>query len=1495
MELDPGRDDQPLLEWVHVHLDAALRPEEGELPLGQMLPKRLRFGSELYVRRLESTRQGLRLSFNHDVDLPAKGTVILEPAVPFQMETTWNGVRLIGDFTPGESLTVHLKQGFPGHGSHRLTRDYQGSVRIRDLDPSFAFTQKGDVLSSRAIPELRLEGVNVRGFKVSARSVYPNNVVRLAQRPRWDEDMPETVFGPRQTHEVAVEAGLNERFKQNVPLGMLLGPNARGYHLIQVQDLDRHASRIQRLVQVTDLGVTVRATPDAVAVRVQGLARGNAVAGARVRVLTPTNQLLVEGVTDEQGVAVLRFQKSAEDRVPYMVAVDRNGDATFVDLDGFAVELADDAFGGRAFLAHDGLEAYVAFDRGVVRPGGEARATVVVRNVAGTAPGPGELVARWFGPDRKLRRTSRFTTSGAGLGLARLLTDPGASTGTWRLEVAEARCGRRLGEGHVKVEAFVPDRLEAEARLLAPLRLGGQARLHVAARWLEGGPAAKRPVRVHVRYDHHDFQTEAFPGYSFAFRRDDDSPPGGRPPLRTTLDERGEAQVRFDLPDPAVSAGSGGAGRIGQALEARIVVEVEDPSGRPVRVGLDERVLRPGFLIGVKADRDEAHLIAVTPEGTLFPTPSPIPVEVDLVQRYWSWSRVSREDGGYRYKFEVRSRTLQHHTTRIQAGRGQVRFRPGITGRHGWLAVVVRYGSTLCEQTVGDQPLKPDRLRVQGPKQPVRPGQEAELVVASPFAGTAFVTLEGTTVHATQVVQLPRGEARVRVRLPESLALPNVHAVVTLTTAQAAASTASARSVPSAASPLSTPEGPPIVPPVPVCPGASVVPTLLVAPLLVAPSTPTLDAPTLLPVAPSTPATDGPVWIVGGTSVPVAHSERATAVQLTAPGQVLPGSLVTVHVAAPGATQAVVALVDEGILRITGHPDPDPCAWFQAARRLDSRGADTGTSLLTGVRFQPVPEPGGDGDERLLGPRLEATTTATIQIVALLQGPVTLDAEGKAAVRFELPPYEGRLRAMVIAAGPEVTGGAAAPVRVAAPLGLRIAMPRMVSPGDTCSIPVTVRNGTGVAGVVSLTCTSSGGLEVEDGLVVVGDNIQARPRTLALAADEVRTLAVRVKAGPTPGDQGLTVLARVAGESRKVTGRMMVRPVARYVVERIGLVVNGTSRIAVPGQWVNGQARGRLIVDRSPGEQLRPTLESLLHYPYGCVEQTTSQCFALLAAGSLLKKLPEGHRTMDVGAGLHAGVGQLVGMQTGSGGLAMWPGGEHEYAFGSIYALDFLLAARAAGVAVPERPLTDLVEWVYQRLAKEDSVSLRAYAAEVLSRAGKPVAPWLRLLATRTTRVEDRARIALGLSQLGHDRDAAALLAGDQLFRQARREGGGLLRSPLRERAVELRARMAAAPGDARIPELVQHLCRAVRTPYAWTTQEQGQMLLALARYYDAHAAATEAVKATIQVGGKKPWPSNRASPARFRWPRARRSSSPATARSTGCWRSRVTGWTCAP
>ena len=104
-------------------------------------------------------------------------------------------------------------------------------------------------------------------------------------------------------------------------------------------------------------------------------------------------------------------------------------------------------------------------------------------------------------------------------------------------------------------------------------------------------------------------------------------------------------------------------------------------------------------------------------------------------------------------------------------------------------------------------------------------------------------------------------------------------------------------------------------------------------------------------------------------------------------------------------------------------------------------------------------------------------------------------------------------------------------------------------------------------------------------------------------------------------------------------------------------------------------------------------LKWLDKYPYGCVEQTVSRAMPLLDFNDLadLAGLP---RDQALKPRLQAAIDSVLDMQNFSGNFGMWGPGSDAEPFLSVYAVDFLYAAKKKGYVVPDDALRRGANWL---------------------------------------------------------------------------------------------------------------------------------------------------------------------------------------------------------
>lgn len=1350
---------------VRLRIAAGLVPQEGELGTTEVIEREVRLQLPLAVASTEASTSRLTLRCSHALPSPAADTWRLDPPLPVTLEARHGRILFHGDFPPGELVRLRLEAGFPGSGRARLEAPYEVAIRIPDRPPRLRVTDRGSVLSSRATAEIGIAAINLPACELRLRRVYANNLVHAVHR---GARLGDELLSPPAIRRLGLAAERNREERLRVDLAPLLdelpGEGRAGLYQVQLRDPAGRCWVRPSLLQITDLGISARASGDRVAVRVASIADGQAIRGARIRVLGPTNQELCRGESDQLGLALLRFTPRQADHRPYLIVAEHGGDRSFVALERHGVALTGDHLAGRP-QAGDEPEAWLHFERGIVRPGSELRAVALLRRGDGAAGDGRGVESRWIDPDGRCASTAPVTTDAAGIAVLRHALSADARSGMWRLELrrrdpeaaaGEATTPALLGVATVQVEAFVPARLEAELAIAPDLVCGGSATITVTGRWLSGEPAAERKLVLRPRLERWHARVEGFDQHRFGtVEANDQPPPGALPPIEAVLDAQGRAVLRLPLPATIPS------GWQGLRLECR--VELEDPSGRSVRASAQAVVRHAEGQLGIQAQRSADGSQAIADCVLLAPAAAAAELELVLEHRRWRWGWHGAEGGGWRST--LLSRVVASRRVAATGERQRIALPlPATPAEHGWYALRARLvgGSLETDDALDASPPPPDRLRLEASDAAVVPGTSATLRCVSPIAGSALLTVEGAGIVHAAVHTIPAGTSVLAVPIPADCREPSLHV------------------------------------------------TCLVA-------------------APQRDALDGaPLWIAGAARIVIDHPERRLAVTLDAPTSLRPGEALELTIDAPGASSAVVLAVDAGIIGVTDHPVPDPAGWFLAPRRLAGRGASTLTALLDSARYPQAP--GGDTAVDALRRRIP-DDIARIREVALLRGPLGLDSEGRARLRLELPPYEGRLRLAVIAAGPEGTGAAWRELTVAAPLGCLLAGPRMLQPGDRSQAVLSLRNRQDWDGRVHL--------ELDGGEWLALDPVE-HEFPLAAGAQHHLVLPLRALAA---GDGLLRVRAelRGAGDRRVASETTLPLRVARpavFTTWQQVVALDGEHELALPP--ATGPQRLRVVVGTRPDLHLLAAAEHLIAYPHGCLEQTASRCAALLAAGELLDHdRPEAaRRARDL---LRLGIARIAAMRSGGGdGLALWPGGGTDR-FATLYALDVLLDCRAAGVELP----TDLVERLLDQseawLDLRDGGDHVPYALSVLARGRREVVPWLQVLAARRAQPahgEEAALRALAWAAAGEAQRAREELTAAESLPLPGREEAAMLRSPLRARASLLRAWLAVDPGAARVHHLAADLAASVARPGTRSTQELGQALRALAAYYARNAAA---------------------------------------------------------
>ncbi|MBL8694536.1 MAG: hypothetical protein JNJ88_10610 [Planctomycetes bacterium] len=1384
---------------VELSVLGSLRSADGVGALAGPVRQRVELGQPLRLTGVEARPGRIEITFNQATALPPRELIEVEPPAAVQIVRSRRGIRLLGDLPAGRTFRVTLKRGFPGSGRAQLPAEDSRTVRIPDAKPSLQFTQEGQVLSAKAMLDIELGMVNITRYEISARKIYENNVLAFLRDDARGRLELDEVAAPAVKRVRTVAAPRNERAIERVDLRELLGPEPRGVFHLAAAAVQGEAQD-ERILQITDLGVTVREGDGKACVRVESLALGTPVAAASVRVVSRTSQILGEGATDSRGIAQIAWNGSGGDRSAALVEVRTLDDAAWVDLSRFAMEQIDDAVAGIPY-ARERAEVFLAFDRGLVRPGESLRATVVARDGRGRAPGAIDLEATWRGAKEKLLRKTALTLDAYGVAVCELSLEADAPEGYVQLEIARRGAPEVLGRATARVESFVPSRMEA---WVSPVESSGgdDVAVRVRARWLDGAPAAGCSVRAFATLLWDTTPPKGFDAFRFV-PISLPPPPGAQPSIASALDARGEAVLRL----PALW----GSRRL--PMIAQITAEVSEPGGRAITARATIP-WAPPLRIGIRATAQGAEIVAIDRAGAL--ADGPLRAQVRLLAHRVVWNLLPSRNGRLRHQREEQMDALDAAEANLAGGRASVSF-PSFAIRDGQDSYVLsaQIGETCAQAEFAVREAASPRAHLRGPARPIRPGGTAICELMAPRDGSALMTLEGSTLHAAWTVAVRAGRNEIPVPIPEDATDPNLYAVASCSAPQAS--------------------------------------------------------------APKEPARQLAI-----ASIPLDHSQRRLTPKITVPGRLEPGGTVRISLDAPGARRAVVTLVDEAVARRAGDRIPDPARRFAAHRRLETRGADTGVALLSGVRFDPSVRVGGDGGdeededgERDTSAAEEGTTSLAIRPLALVLSEISLDADGRGEAVATLPEeFEGQARICCIAAGLEGVGSASASIAVAGRLQVRAALPRFLAPGDVVESDLWIRNSTEEPRVLQVQLAS-------EGLDLLEPRGASFSLALAPGAHHVGKIRLRARAASAGGShetvriEGRAVApfrwARLGASfaahgrpwperSELVTERRLeiatvVRDLTLPARVEIGAIIENRSQLELPDDLLSSGGKITLRVVDGPDAALAPLARSLVEYPHGCVEQTASRGFAMLAAGALLQRLSDESATLDLEGAVRAAVARLLSMQTAEGSLAAWPDLNTSDLFGSIYGLDFLLYARSRGLEVPDRSLARLASAVERVLAAgnpQSTAAARCYAVEVLAATPLAVGSWIEELSALGLGREERLRLTLACARVGNLAHARVELARALATPEESRHGTAWLRSPVRTLALELRARLAVNPGDAVAVTLLENLTKMALRPDRWSTQEQASALRALSDGFSTRASSNTGGNVEVRLGDEK-------------------------------------------
>lgn len=1333
-------------------------------------------------------------------DLEAgEGGVFTDPPVPLELAATRGGFLVYGPFGQGE-LTLTIEAGTRSLDGGMLRRSSVHPIEIPALTAHLSFLSQGRYLPRDALGRIGIRHRNVPAARLQVRHVPRENLLF------WHSGREPT---DARSSDLVLEQELELTMDQDqshvtwLDLGASLPDASEGLYELtihghELEDDDTgddpysygwwgawSEARAAVRVLLTDLQIVAKASapepgatlPSELLVWALDSRGAGPLAGVQMDLVRPSGTVMGSCTTDRNGGCSIQPRVDPVDpEPPFAILARRGSDTSVLELDELELEIRGDIHGA-PFNSTAAARAAAWTDRGVYRPGDTVHLAAILRGPDDRAPAAGlPLTLRWLDSRGRELRQETVVGNEAGMLAADLRLQDFARTGRYRAVLALAE--RSVGEVAFMVEEIAPERMAVDLDAASPALLPHElADLALEAHWLFGSPAAGSRVELSCALEPSAFATALAPQLHF-----------GAASLPGLQRWRREVQRSSGILDPGgraamscPSADAAGSLPGPATLYARAEV-FEGATGRSSKGRARVAVHPERFYIGLAAQQDRARPgRPVQVEGLVVDwdgAPAPdataaIQLEVLRLERETNWTWDARTHD-FRYGAWVRQASEQQAEVRPQQGAVDFTFTPA---ERAWgYLVVATAGDARTELLI---PGERDRWGDSALRNTPGPSGPGWLVIDSP------------------------DEVAVGERVPVSIEVPRAGWLLVTAETWRVEEHRWLRVQPGQAQWSFSLD--------------HFAPNVYVSALLVQ----------------DPHAISDDSWLPGRAqglrSVRVLPGAHQGQLSMDLPDEVAPLETMRVELGLQGVdgpAWVAVAAVDEGLISLTRHPVPDPLATLFSKRAL---GVETFETVGWSLALPSTSSGDSVGGDAANG----AGRVQAIEPVALWSGLVPVPASGRATVELVLPSYRGALRVVAVAASADGVATAHGSVPVREPLLVQLSTPRFLIEGDEAQLPVTLHN-LGEDEVTVELGLALAALSSSEGIPPLGLRGPSG-HSLTLASGQQAGFVFPVTALESSG--GATVLAQASapglGSVESVDLPLAARLPTERRSQRVALVGASTSL----GDRIQGWSHHdtELVITHNPYADALTRLDRLLRYPYGCLEQTSSQTRVLLALGPMLEDLePALAAQQPLDRWVQDGLDRLQRMQTWGGGFGYWPGDTRPAPWASAYALHVLHDARQAGYAVPDEVIEDGLDYL-ERVLDSDAASDAAYAHYVLALAGRGHPARARALLQEGGSAVHRYQLMAAVHAAGDHRYEAELRDLGTVLKADFGSGYRGFASPLRDQGMVLtsyRMLFGSDDGGTALADVVAAGLRA-RMERSATTQELAWALTGLAASVD--------------------------------------------------------------
>jgi uncharacterized protein YfaS (alpha-2-macroglobulin family) len=1082
-------------------------------------------------------------------------------------------------------------------------------------------------------------------------------------------------------------------------------------------------------------------------------------------------------------------------RKPYLLIAKKGVERGYLKLeDGSSLALSRFDVSGEE--VKNGIKGFIFGERGVWRPGDTMYINFIVEDKEQKLPKDHPVEFSLYTPTGQLYKHVVQNNADDGFYLFKTNTDAASPTGNW---LAKVKVGGASFEKRIKVETVMPNRLKINVDFGkdAVLGEGNTTSGTINAKWLFGAVGKNLKAKIDASLYAKTTSFPKFAGFEF------DNPTADYSTQQKTiydgtLDAEGNATLKPDFQIDETAPGM---------LSANLVIKVFEPGGSfsidnmsipysPYKsyVGLKLPDGEKPFDYLLAGKKHTTQIVNVDSKGNLLTGNNDVEVEFYRIQWRWWWD--NNGDNLSNFTQNEYNKLLKKETVHLTNGRGQWTFG---TSENEWGRYLILVKDPKSGHTSGST------LYIDEPGWQAREGNDDQT--------------------AASMLSFVANKAKYNVGDDISLTIPSSKGGRVLVSIENGSKVLRSFW-------QETVQGQTIVK---FKADAAMSPNVYATVSLLQPHSQTIN--------------DLPIRMYG--SIPIFVEDRNTILNpvLNIATAIRPEQNVSFTVSEQSGKEMTycVAIVDEGLLDLTRFKTPDPHAAFYAREALGVKSFDMFDYVIGawGGDLERILTIGGDADAN--GGKQK--TANRFKPVVKYIGPFHLSKGQTQKQSFTLPSYIGSVRAMVVAAHEGSYGFTEKTIAVKKPLMLLATMPRVLGPGETIKLPVTVFAMENNIKNVNISLQSNPFLEVVSGAT--------QSISFTQPGEQMVYYDVRVK--PNVGVGKVKLVASSGGEKADYEVELDIRnpnpPVTS--ISEITLAPGQQWKTTASAIGVAATSSATVEISSIPSMNLQKRLDYLIEYPHGCIEQTTSAVFPQLVLNQLTDL--DDYKKAQVDKNVKAGIAKLQNFQRPDGGFSYWPGGNESDEWGSNYAGHFIVEAQANGYLVSDYMLQ---AWKNYQRGKANSWMpsttnfyggdlMQSYRLYTLALVKAPeLGAMNRLKEFKYLSPEAKWRLAAAYQLAGQTNTALDLISGLATTFDVRPNPGFTYGSNVRDEAMVLET-LTLMGKKTKAEELVLSIAAKLSQDYWYSTQTTAYSLIAIAKFCGKNPSGAKIIS-SANIDGKQ-------------------------------------------